>query len=351
MRLLLLSDAPNIHTRRWCAYFAARGHDVHVASCERATDLAGTFHPLPSAPVPGALRYPLAAHALRGVIARVRPDVVNAHFVPNYGVMAALAGADPLAVTAWGSDILLNARRTPLHRARAQWALRRAALVISDAAVLTDAVMELGVPRARTLTMPLGVDTEMFAPRAHDPAAPLLVASTRRLEHVYDVATVLSAVATLARARAFRVALAGDGSLRPLLQRSVEADALGARLTFHGMMDERAVAALLAEADVYVSASLSDSTSVSLLEAMSSGAFPVVSDIPANREWITDGETGLLFPCGDADNLARQLGRALDDARLRARAAERNRTLVRERASRDACMGAIERALLGLVRS
>lgn len=45
---------------------------------------------------------------------------------------------------------------------------------------------------------------------------------------------------------------------------------------------------LLYKNDVFISIPSSDSTSVSLLEAMCCGLFPIVSDLPANREWIHD---------------------------------------------------------------
>ena len=61
---------------------------------------------------------------------------------------------------------------------------------------------------------------------------------------------------------------------------------------------------LLTQTDIYVSTSLSDGTSVSLLEAMASGVFPIVTDIPSNREWINDGENGFLVPAGKEINLA-----------------------------------------------
>src|SRR4029079_13645664 len=85
-------------------------------------------------------------------------------------------------------------------------------------------------------------------------------------------------------------------------------------------------------AEVYVSASRSDSTSQSLLEAMAAGALPVVSDIPGNREWVTDGEranagdrrglVGLaqLFAPGDAQGLADAVERALGGAAWAGRA-------------------------------
>jgi glycosyltransferase involved in cell wall biosynthesis len=218
--------------------------------------------------------------------------------------------------------------------------------------MLTDAVVALGVARDRTLTVPLGVDAALFAARKPRAAATApLVVSTRRLEPVYDVETTIAAAAGAARSHAFTLEIAGDGSLRPLLQRSIAVDSMRGRVTFHGELNEARIADLLARADVYVSSSLSDSTSVSLLEAMSAGAFPVVSDVAANREWIIDGETGLLFPPGDAEALSRALARALDDGALRARAAERNRAVILARAARERCMRAVEEALCALART
>jgi glycosyltransferase involved in cell wall biosynthesis len=73
---------------------------------------------------------------------------------------------------------------------------------------------------------------------------------------------------------------------------------------------------LLSRADIYVSTSLYDGTSVSLLEAMGSGAFPVVTDIPANREWITNGQNGFLVPIDEEKYLADRIIDAIRDARL-----------------------------------
>ena len=49
------------------------------------------------------------------------------------------------------------------------------------------------------------------------------------------------------------------------------------------------------KAEYYISIPNSDATSVSLLEAMQYGAIPIVSNIPANREWILDGVNGIYF--------------------------------------------------------
>src|SRR5262249_2356265 len=92
----------------------------------------------------------------------------------------------------------------------------------------------------------------------------------------------------------------------------------------------QAIRDLLQTADVYVSASTSDGTSSSLLEAMASGAFPVLTHIAANVPWVVPGKTGLLFEPADPSSLAVALKRALSDDRMRREAVAPNRTLVEQ---------------------
>ena len=63
----------------------------------------------------------------------------------------------------------------------------------------------------------------------------------------------------------------------------------------------------LADSDIYISASASDGTSSSLLEAMACKVFPVVSDIPANHGWVQPGETGYFFESTSAEELAQKV--------------------------------------------
>jgi glycosyltransferase involved in cell wall biosynthesis len=61
---------------------------------------------------------------------------------------------------------------------------------------------------------------------------------------------------------------------------------------------------------LFVSVPESDGTSVSLLEAMAAGCLPILSDLPANREWVEDGRNGLLVD--DLANLGTALLRAME---------------------------------------
>jgi glycosyltransferase involved in cell wall biosynthesis len=60
-------------------------------------------------------------------------------------------------------------------------------------------------------------------------------------------------------------------------------------------------------ADIYISPSHVDGSSVSLMEALACGLPALVSDIPANKEWVREGDNGWLFPDGNAEALAEKI--------------------------------------------
>ena len=348
MRIATLSNAAVIHTHRWVEYFRSRGHEVGVWSLERGPAELGA-HALPRLPLPGFARYPLAAVPLRRALAGFAPDVVDAHYVPNYGMMGTLAGLRPLAVSAWGSDLLIAATRNPLQTARARFVLRRADAVLTDSLNLADAALSLGAARERTHAIPWGVDLDRF--RFRGVREPGLLLSTRMHDGVYDLETLLRGVKpVLERRPGTRLAIAGRGRLTPSLERLAAGLLPAGRYRFLGSLAHTELAEWLARAEVYLSASLSDSTSLSLLEAMASGAVPVVSDLDGNREWVAEGESARLFPPGDAGELARAVERALDDPSWAEQARARNRRTVEERADWSVNMMRIEELFASLAR-
>jgi glycosyltransferase involved in cell wall biosynthesis len=162
---------------------------------------------------------------------------------------------------------------------------------------------------------------------------------------VCDLETVLQAAWHLeVQDSPIRLHMANDGELAADLQKTTAQLHLDERVIFLGRIDHAQMARALRAASLYVSMSLSDGTSLSLLEAMACGAFPVVSDIPANREWITDSVNGYLVPVRSSQVLAQRLGEAWNRPELRQTAAEYNWALVREKGDYRKNMAVIESA-------
>jgi glycosyltransferase involved in cell wall biosynthesis len=125
--------------------------------------------------------------------------------------------------------------------------------------------------------------------------------------------------------------LAGDGPLRPALERLVDELGISDRVRFLGVRSD--VADLLAAADLFALSSLSEAASLTVLEAMASGTPVVVTDVGGNPEMIRRGVDGQLTPRGDAVAMAETILRVLREpqlaASMAARAAERARTTYR----------------------
>ena len=151
---------------------------------------------------------------------------------------------------------------------------------------------------------------------------------------IYDVATLIQAVALLkSRNVITRTILIGDGPQRAELETLVVRLDLIGDIRFLGYVDHTKLAAWLANSEIFVTPALSDGNNVSLTEAMACGRFPVATDIPANRQWITHGQNGYLYPSGDAVALADMICLAIENKSLRTQARTMNRRIVEERAN------------------
>jgi len=343
-RLLYVSDAASVHTRRWAEFFRDQGADVHVASFRPAKIKGVTVHLLPSGGL-GRLGYFLAIPRLHALARRIRPEVVHAQYVTSYGFLAAAARLRPLVVTAWGTDVLISPKESTLMRWLASFAVRRADAVTTVAQHMNAAVSALGVPIENVSAVPFGVDTRHFLPPTVDRSevAPLRLICTRNFGPIYSVHTLIEAL-RLARERGLflQVDLVGEGPLRSELQAQVGRSGLEASVRFHGHVDHARLAQLLAEAHMFVTPALSDGNNVSLNEAMACTSFPIGTDIPANEQWIQHGVNGLLYSPGDASQLANAIEQAAKDVALRQRAAVLNRHIVETRADWRVCVSRME---------
>jgi len=352
VKILLLAHAPAVHTRRWAQGLQARGHEIRLLTAHESEVATGVPTRLVGWPVPVlALRYASARAAVRQEIRAFRPDVTVAHFLPSYGFLAAVAGATPWMLVCWGSDLLLNATRTPLHRARARWTLRRAHSIHVDAAILEEAAVRLGAKPERIWTRAWGVDIRALEPaeawatrRARSGA--LRVLWTRQLETLYDPETFIRALGILSRKGVdFRATMAGAGPLRPELEALGRREGISDHLVFTGWIEGAKLLSLYREHDAYVSLSRSDSTSQSLLEGMAAGLAPVVSDIAGNREWVTHRREGLLVPVGDAEAVACALAEVARDTAAAGAMADRARAAAAARARFDDTLAETEERL------
>ncbi|UCB52866.1 MAG: glycosyltransferase family 4 protein [Candidatus Zixiibacteriota bacterium] len=351
MRILFLSDAGTYHTPRWVNYFVDRGHRCYLVTLDEGLRTKAEEFLLPAKTLPDFLRYPLSLGKTRRIAAEIEPDLVNAHFVPNYGLIGALLKFHPLVISTWGSDVLISPGKSFLHKLRAEYVLTRADLVTADAEVSARAVGELGVEKERVFVSPMGVEKSLLGKHERKEKAYLLVLSNRRLEPLYDLATLLKAVPQVRKEahKEVRFVILAEGSQKDQLAGMARELKVEKWVQFEGVVSRETLLDYYRESDVYVSTSRSDSTSVSLLEAMNFGLLPIVTDIPGNREWIGEGKNGFLFPVSDHKSLAERIIYAASEFDRWAEFGEKNAAIIQRKAVWEENMRAVEEELLRLV--
>lgn len=389
-RLLFLGDARSIHLQRFIHYFSQRGDTVLLLSLEPDMpfyDEGRRFRqPQESRPIPyqrlkprvpfRGLKYASCLSRLQRAIRSFKPDLVNAHFLPNYGLLGALSGFQPLIITVWGSDILLLAQRSLWQNWRARWVLSHARAVICDANMLVEPLLHLGVNPKRIIVSPFGVNADLLeigkkktsapnpflvrlnsaeglapAQTSAPKAKPLIVLSTRQLEPLYAVQCLLNAIPLILQKikKPTEFWIAGSGSQQKKLETLCHDLQITRHVKFLGWLSPPAYRAALSRATIYVSCSRSDSTSVSLLEAMAAGLAPIVTDIAGNREWIIDQANGFLFPVDDFRKLADQIADLIQFPQKYEPMRWRNLKIVQERARWTENMQVVSRAFDHLI--
>jgi glycosyltransferase involved in cell wall biosynthesis len=116
--------------------------------------------------------------------------------------------------------------------------------------------------------------------------------------------------------------ICGDGPEWPMLTGLHRQLGAPVHITFCGKVSVETVQQKMAEADIFIQISEMEGMSNSLLEACAAGIAPIVSDIPSNREVVTDDESALVVPYGDPARLRAALERLRDDPALRTRLAK-----------------------------
>ena len=327
MRVIYFSQDYTPHDHRFLAALAKTEHEVNYLRLEDGG------RELESRPLPervslidwwggrrrlGWNELPRARREVRAVLDRIRPDLVHAGPVQGPAFLTALAGFRPLVTMSWGSDLLWKARRG-LDRWKARLTLGRSNVLVCDSEPVLQRAVELGMPAERIVKFPWGVDLDHFSP---GPASELrralgwenefVVISTRAWEPLMGIEVLIEGfVRAAAGCPELRLLLLGSGSLETEIQNRISLGGAEHQVHFAGQIEFARLPEMYRAADLYVSASHSDGSSVSLLEAMACGLPALVSDIPGNREWVEPQVSGWWFRDNSGSDLAHQLRQAV----------------------------------------
>jgi len=248
-----------------------------------------------------------------------------------------------------------------LIRTLAKTAAAKASKVTVDANCLREMWVRMGVPKRKVEVIPFGVDLKIFNPQADGSEIrerlgiqndDVVLISTRALRnHHYNVECFVRAIPLILKVCSnAKFIIKGSGPLEGYLKNSAKKLGVSEYVRFVGLVPHAEMAKYLAAADIYVSTCFVDTTSVSLLEAMACGLAPVVTDIPGNREWIANGENGLLFQPKNPVALSEKAIELIENENLRKSFGEKCFQIVKQKASWEDCVSKMERIYQSLLR-
>lgn len=222
------------------------------------------------------------------------PDLVWMHQANSYSFYPVLGLRKhyPLVLTVWGSDILVAPHQSFWTKKMTRYILKNVDSITSDANYLGKKTLELS-PKKNTplhicqfgiqpLDIPIEKQNIIYSNRGHKP--------------LYRVKEIIYAFHRFKQhsTENWQLVIAGDGSETSGLKKITEDLQIMDDIQFVGFLSPQENAGWYGRSKLYASIPASDGTAVSLLEAMYYGCIPIVSDLPANREWINHGENGYV---------------------------------------------------------
>lgn len=395
MKILLVADGRSPITRNWIAVLQKSGYEVALVSTYPCASIQGiakiiilpvAFGRFAGSQVSTGAHVKQRNHIIRRVVGSLRnwlvgarysygpmtlgfyckkfldavesvqPDIVHALRIPFEGMLASFTpGAIPLIVSIWGNDLTLHAHRNRLLMGWTKRGLECVDGLMADAQRDIRLAGEMGFDaRKPALVVPGGGGIDLAKiTREHALTADLeamlpgegaLIINPRG----FRPGSVRNDVFFRAAALVIKekpdvhficAAMAGQKEAEKWI------DKLGIEKNVHLLpyLTQEQLWALFQRCQISVSVSEHDGTPNSLLEAMALGCFPICGDIESIREWVTDGENGLLVDPADPQALSAAIIRALGDPDLQKHARTAGIGVIRSKADRELVAKEIDR--------
>jgi glycosyltransferase involved in cell wall biosynthesis len=280
-----------------------------------------------------------AAWRLSRLIKQLGPDVVHAHD-PHGVAMAALALS---MSTQLAKPPLVAARRVDFHlkgNALSRWKYRQVDCFICASEAVRRMLVADGVPAARAVTVHEGIDlghvdaapaADLHADLWLPHGSPIVGNVAALVPHKGQRHLIEAAAIVVTRVPDARFVIAGEGELRPVLERQIKEHHLEKHVFLAGFRPD--ILSVHKGFDIFVMSSVTEGLGTSLLDAMACGKPIVATTAGGMPEVVEDGATGLLVPPRDHQAMAAAIVKLLTRPDRRARMGAAGLARVRARFS------------------
>ena len=340
--IFFLADANSIHTVKWVDYFISKQYNVHLATFAQVNKTKSKnvyFLGNRQSNVEGRnYYYLLYVQRLAKILKDLRPDYINAHYSYSMGLIALLAKKfsrvqSEFSVVCHGSDIL----DTPLpfiFNEINKFVLKEANKIFAVSDQISDKIKKFRIDEKKIFVGQYGIDIiNNKSEKTVDIISNRTYNKNSRIDFLLEVIDEMNIKYLNI---IFVLPTASTENIKKLKSKYPY-------ITFYESIEYNKMQELISQSKVYISATKSDGTSLSLLEAMMMQCIPIVSNIVSNRSWILDSVNGYLF--NNKEELKNKIKKALNSSK-NDEMIKINKTLIKNRASYTKQMRKIEKFLV-----
>lgn len=294
-KILFIGDSNSIHIKKWVDYFCDNNYEVYIATFANSncTKCEKIFYLSSQKPnnAGGNIYYLFLIPALAKLIKEIEPDFINAHYSYSYGFIACMAlklskTNTSFSVVCHGSDVLDVPYGVCKYLNKIVF--KYAGKIIAVSNQIADWILKQGYDANKLYIGQYGVqqyilntfenrDIDIICNRSYVPNSQI----DKVLEILNDREFNDKKIIMI-------LPLISPDKLEKFKKKY-------SFIEFYPAISHDEMIKMIKKSKIYISATKSDGSSLSLLEAMACGCYPVLSNIPSNREWVVDGLNGVLF--------------------------------------------------------
>jgi len=253
---------------------------------------------------------------LKRIIIEIKPDILHGGYTSISGFICALSGSHPFLLMPWGSDILIDPKRFFGNKLLTSYSIRNSDLITCDITIVKDEIVDkYDYDPDKIIVFPWGIDLNKFNPQNNETPDELIewknntiIICTRQHRKIYANEYIIEAIPNILKENnSIRFLFIGSGPLTEKYLKKVNKLKIEEYVKFIPWIDNEKLPLYLSNSDINVSASLSDGSSLCLMEALACGLPSIVSDIKSNRIWIKNGYNGYLCKVKNSRDISEKI--------------------------------------------
>jgi L-malate glycosyltransferase len=295
-KIFFIANTHSIHTAKWVNYFVDKKYDVYIATfasenktkCKKIFFLTDENFNVKG----GNYHYLFFIGKLAKLFKNIKPDIINAHYSYSMGFISLLAykkskiQAD-FSVVCPGSGVLAPPIPIVFDLVN-KYVFKNSHKIFAVSDQIKDKLSNSGVEINKIFTGQYGIEINR---QNEQPTKNIDILSNRNYTPNSRIEFLLESLSVFEDKGlniVFVLPHIDDDKLKYFKMQFPF-------INFYNRVTHKEMIDIVSRSKIYISATESDGTSLSLLEAMGQGAVPVVSNIVSNRSWILDTINGYLF--------------------------------------------------------